>query len=290
MIEKKLSALKGLYDSYRIVNPKEKLVIVDNGRIVESKQIFCFRRWNKTTQCDNCISMDAFIEKKSTIKLRYIDSKMFIIIFIPIYHENKTLVLELIKDMSNDNIIYNDDGQDEASIGEFINQVIDLSTKDSLTGLYNRRYINMKLKGDIHKNIENKKNLSLLMIDIDFFKEINDNYGHIIGDKVLKDFSEILTSTVMKYEAWVARYGGEEFLIAVSNIEEEKIKDIAERIRSSVNEKSFKYGDEVINITCSIGIHTFTEEVFDDLDNIINAVDKKLYRAKNEGRNKVIFD
>lgn len=290
MVEEKLLAFKGLYDTYRIVNPKEKLVIVENGRLIEAKTVFCFRTWNKTTQCDNCISMAAYIEKKSSIRLRYVDGKIFLITFIPVDYESDTLVIELIKDISEDKIIYNEGDQEEASIGEFVNQVIDFSTRDSLTGLHNRRFINMKLKRDVRKNIENKKTLSLLMIDIDFFKEINDIYGHIIGDKVLRDFSEILSAIVTQNEAWVARYGGEEFLIAIGNTEEEEARGIAEKIRSSVNNKNFIYGDEIINITCSIGIHTFTEKAFNDLDTIIDAVDKKLYRAKREGRNKIIFD
>lgn len=284
-VEEKLSILNGLYDTFRIVNPISKLVIGEKGQKIKEEKVFCFHRWERTKECENCISRQAYEEQRTIIKLRYLEGKVYIIICIPIEYEEEGYVIELLKDISNEKIIYNKEKAGEAAIGEFINEVMDLTTKDGLTGLYNRRYISEKLNQDLNSN-----NTSILMVDIDFFKEINDTYGHIIGDKVLKEFSKILTSCISGKDHWVGRYGGEEFLMVLNNADTEKAKEVAERIRNKVNDTIFSYEDIKIKITCSIGINSTISKSVDNLDIILKEVDEKLYKAKREGRNKIVFD
>lgn len=152
---------------------------------------------------------------------------------------------------------------------------------DSLTKLYNRYYLE-----SISKTI-NVKELTVLMLDIDFFKKINDNYGHTVGDIVIASVAQKLT-VATRLEDKVIRYGGEEFLILIqSSTNEEYILDIAERIRSSIEKDSIRINDTLsVNVTISIGIN-FSSKSLKTVNECIKKADKMMYKAKNSGRNRV---
>jgi len=158
-----------------------------------------------------------------------------------------------------------------------------LSTYDFLTNLYNKRTIIKFLEKEIEFSKKNKVTFSILMLDIDHFKKINDTYGHLMGDKVLKKLANILKQNVREKDL-VGRYGGEEFLIVLPNTSKSRAKDIAERIRKSVEKTLFP---ENIRITISIGV---TEYLFkDNISTLIERADQALYKAKKEGRNRVVI-
>jgi diguanylate cyclase (GGDEF)-like protein len=152
-----------------------------------------------------------------------------------------------------------------------------LSTTDSLTQVFNR--------GRIIEIFENKleNNNAILLLDIDNFKEINDKFGHVIGDQVLKVIAEILKESVRNGDA-VGRYGGEEFLIILDNINEEELHTVSERIRAGLEEHSWSY--EGLKTTCSIGVCNIYS---DDADEILHHVDQLMYKAKLSGKNQVIY-
>jgi two-component system, cell cycle response regulator len=137
--------------------------------------------------------------------------------------------------------------------------------------------------------MNNKKPLSIIFADLDFYKNINDEYGHTAGDYVLRGFSELLTRNVRKEKDWVARYGGEEFMIFLSDTANEGAKEIAERIRIATMNKTFDYNGRSIKITCSFGVVTIDNfSVTPSVDEILETVDKRLYQAKKLGRNIVV--
>lgn len=150
---------------------------------------------------------------------------------------------------------------------------------DGLTELYNHRYFHERLAEEIRRAGENGWNLSLLMLDIDRFKQINDTYGHIKGDFILKETAKILNNLVRKHDV-VARYGGEEFAVILIECDSTLAKAIAERIRRSIAEYDF----EGVRVTVSIGIATLASGCSATKD-LINMADKALYEAKRE-RNK----
>jgi diguanylate cyclase (GGDEF)-like protein len=161
-----------------------------------------------------------------------------------------------------------------------------LAMKDGLTGLYNHAVLVELLEKEVSKQRRSKGNLSFVMLDIDYFKKINDTYGHMAGDRILKDLSKILTSSVRKGDI-VGRYGGEEFSIVLPGAIRDDAYNLCERIRSRVDEHEFSIGDQKVKITISIGV--FAHE-FDDSSpetEIIQKADELLYKAKKNGRNRV---
>ncbi len=163
------------------------------------------------------------------------------------------------------------------------------STKDHLTGLNNVREFDKLFRLVIEKAISNHQKFSLLMIDIDFFKKINDTHGHQAGDKVLKEIGKILKENC-RADDKISRNGGEEFSILLENASNSKAIEIAERIRKIVAENEFEISyDRKTNVTVSIGICSYPETV-KDITQIIERADAALYKAKRSGRNLVVTD
>lgn len=172
---------------------------------------------------------------------------------------------------------------------EYEEKTLYLSRHDPLTGLYNRLAFDEKFKYEIERSDRYKRDLSLLIFDIDHFKNVNDTYGHPIGDMVLQDLSNLISRSLRKNDIF-CRFGGEEFTILLPETHEENAVKIAEKLRKRVQNYKFKYGendDEYLNLTISIGITTYP--TFDTPSKILSEADKKLYTAKNTGRNKVCY-
>ncbi len=159
-----------------------------------------------------------------------------------------------------------------------------LATTDVLTKIHNRRKINEAIDKEIDRFERYKEPFGLIMFDIDYFKNINDAYGHDIGDEVLVELSELVKTKIRKSDCF-ARWGGEEFLIMVRNIEENEIKKLAKILNESVQECLFSF--QKIDLTISIGVTMYHYN--DTKEEILRRVDKGLYRAKKEGRNRVVF-
>lgn len=154
-----------------------------------------------------------------------------------------------------------------------------LSVTDQLTKLYNRRKIDKFLETEIEQARRYNQSFSLILIDIDYFKKINDNYGHLVGDRVLQALSKLFSSNIRKTDM-VGRWGGEEFLIISLEKDPEKVLIFVEKLRALVDNHHFKTVD---NITCSFGVAHFTEG--DTVDSLLRRTDVALYEAKKSGRN-----
>ncbi|MBT3337798.1 MAG: GGDEF domain-containing protein [Anaerolineae bacterium] len=155
---------------------------------------------------------------------------------------------------------------------------------DSLTGLYNRRSFFQRTQQEISRYQRSKRFFSLLMIDIDHFKNVNDTYGHSTGDIVLQSLARTLLKTAREQDI-VARTGGEEFSILLPEAKKDKAKIFAERIREIVSESEMGTKEIEIQITISIGVAEICPN--EDKDDIYNRADSALYRAKSAGRNRV---
>ena len=155
---------------------------------------------------------------------------------------------------------------------------------DGLTQLYNRKAFNKKLAEAFGKNTVRKKSLTLIMADIDYFKKINDKYGHVVGDDVLKKVAKVIKG-IFRLNDFAARYGGEEFAILIERIDKKDVHDICERLRSEVNNLDLKVDNEIIPMSISIGV-SFCRKT-DTPEKLINRADKSLYMAKGNGRNMV---
>ncbi len=159
-------------------------------------------------------------------------------------------------------------------------QLLELSRTDPLTGLFNRRVLDEKLDYEIRRAQRIKSHLSLLMLDIDHFKHINDTYGHLTGDKILVRVAEILKETIRNIDI-VGRFGGEEFLIIFPDCSLSDGAGIAEKIRTTVMQSAFI---STIQVTISGGIVEYRD---DAIDEFTERADKCLYQAKENGRNRI---
>ncbi len=166
-------------------------------------------------------------------------------------------------------------------------KLTEMSTRDELTSLFNRRYFMEALEREISGVSRYGHLLSLFIVDIDFFKKINDKHGHPCGDAVLKDFSELLGDSVRKYDI-ACRYGGEEFAVILPDTSAEKAVSLCGRFRKKIEQHTFEYDDLKLKITASIGVASGRCGRDPLGENLINSADKALYKAKNQGRNQVV--
>jgi diguanylate cyclase (GGDEF)-like protein len=176
------------------------------------------------------------------------------------------------------------------TLGYFINKsyklflkVEELTLIDSLTGIYNRRYLDLFMEKSIPINKKTNSPLVFMMLDIDHFKKVNDNFGHQCGDEVLKHTSSIINNFVRKSDVFV-RFGGEEFAVILPNTEVAEGLIIAERIREAVEKSAFIYKNDVIHLTISIGVSSYNR---DTAGEFIERSDNALYKAKENGRNQI---
>lgn len=163
-------------------------------------------------------------------------------------------------------------------------KLIRIATTDGLTKLYNRKFAIDRLEEEISQHQRLKSNLSCLLIDIDYFKSINDKYGHQAGDAVLVALAATMRKFFRKYDI-ISRYGGEEFMIILPSTDLEVAVCVAERMRQKIAEQIVEFKGESIMATASIGVAQMLTPNSDDL---ISDTDAALYKAKNTGRNRVV--
>ncbi|MCG8317144.1 MAG: sensor domain-containing diguanylate cyclase [Pseudomonadales bacterium] len=164
-------------------------------------------------------------------------------------------------------------------------QLQSLSTMDGLTGIRNRRFFDEKLEREWSRAIRNDAVISLLAIDIDYFKRFNDNYGHLLGDECLKHVAKVITDCVSRPSDAVARYGGEEFMVILPETEQGGALYIAEEIRQAVEERSFYHQESVYRLTVSVGVSTVTPMHGEPAESLVSQADRGLYQSKKRGRN-----
>lgn len=157
--------------------------------------------------------------------------------------------------------------------------------RDELTGLGNKRALHADLHREAERALRHDTPLSIIILDADHFKNINDTYGHVAGDQILKSLARTLTSCARQSDMCF-RYGGEEFLAILDNTNSSQAKLIAERFRSTIEAQSFYFGAQRIPVTASLG--TATHRAGEPLETFIARADKALYQAKHEGRNRSV--
>ena len=160
------------------------------------------------------------------------------------------------------------------------------SIRDDLTGLYNRRYILLELEKETERSIRCKRPITGMMIDLDNFKQVNDQYGHPAGDEVLKQFALILEKSIRKMDI-AGRYGGDEFLVLLPESDLEISGRVAERIRKNVHEFPFNAKGTPFSLSVSIGLIPFNEGEKNNKNGMIEKIDQALFRAKQSGKNQV---
>ncbi|MBF4693576.1 GGDEF domain-containing protein [Fusibacter ferrireducens] len=288
----KIEFLRTLFDYVRVVDPSDKAIKYtfrpeEFPVITQNK---CFDFWKQNKICDNCISMSAIKANKTLVKFEIESGKLYLVMASPYEVNGKVCALELIKDITHTNFVEAIDQNKTTDYSDLIARLNQAVITDDLTGLYNKRYVEEHLPYDIKMISYSDKNIFIGIADIDHFKNINDSYGHLVGDKVLTKIGTILKASIRSERDWIARYGGEEFIIVIKGEDEKIFRVICERIRKEVEATKMKFSDQEFNVTISIGgvgIHPSTKCHFEDL---ISRADENLYKAKNNGRNQCIVE
>jgi len=162
----------------------------------------------------------------------------------------------------------------------------DLATHDELTGLFTKGHFLERLQEEYKRSLRQERPLTCLMLDIDYFKNYNDKFGHIAGDIVLKAISKAITSGLADLSSVISRFGGEEFCVLLYGVSKEEARKIAEGLRSKIEETSIVLRRSPSNVTVSIGIASLPQDTKDE-NELIALADKFMYEAKSKGRNRV---
>jgi diguanylate cyclase (GGDEF)-like protein len=165
-------------------------------------------------------------------------------------------------------------------------RVRNLSMRDSLTDLYNHRHSIDLVSNEVQRVGRYQDGCSILMVDVDHFKDINDRHGHPAGDGVLRELAQIIKDTLRTVDS-VGRYGGEEFIAVLPHTSYDEARLTAERVRQRVSTHSFRAGLSSIRVTVSVGVATYPSTSVDSANTLIREADLALYRAKQGGRNRV---
>ncbi|WP_075841608.1 GGDEF domain-containing protein [Clostridium perfringens] len=293
-IKERMSIFKNFYDEIRVVDPINNKVfsdefnskINDNLNKKECSTSNCYDVWGKKSMCSTCISKKAYLKNDTFMKLEYNQKNIFLVLASPIEIEERKYVVEILKDITNNGEIVEGTGETDY-LDLTIKTMGENLVKDYLTGVYNKRYIDQRFSKEANRNLKESIPTTVIMTDIDSFKKVNDTYGHLIGDKILRDFAKVLNNNIRENSDWIGRYGGEEFIIVLNNTNMKNGVKVAEKLRKIIEKMSFDYDEISVKITASFGVCEVSEKE-DPFDTIKNA-DEKLYMAKMAGRNKTVF-
>ncbi|MDK0708069.1 GGDEF domain-containing protein [Clostridium perfringens] len=293
-IKERMSIFKNFYDEIRVVDPINNKVfsdefnskINDNLNKKECSTSNCYDVWGKKSMCSTCISKKAYLKNDTFMKLEYNQKNIFLVLASPIEIEERKYVVEILKDITNNGEIVEGTGETDY-LDLTIKTMGENLVKDYLTGVYNKRYIDQRFSKEANRNLKESIPTTVIMTDIDSFKRVNDTYGHLIGDKILRDFAKVLNNNIRENSDWIGRCGGEEFIIVLNNTNMKNGVKVAEKLRKIIEKMSFDYDEISVKITASFGVCEVSEKE-DPFDTIKNA-DEKLYMAKMAGRNKTVF-
>ncbi len=268
-----------MYDTVRLVDPVQKKVIDYRGSSVSKTEEICYHYWKTGKICENCISVRAYRENKSFMKLEQQQDSILVATAIPVMNIEHPIVLELLKDATESMMI----GAGDYNIGKPMHQIVsemnDMVTRDYLTSLYNRRFIDERLPVDIVNATLNRTPLSVLFLDLDGFKSLNDAYGHEAGDNALKAAGAVIQKSIRTGGDWAARYGGDEFFVCLSRTGSAQANVIARRIQDDIGKYVLSLQDRKVHFSVSIGIATMDEKPL-TAEELIRLADSEMYAAK----------
>ena len=259
-------------NNYLFSNPAAAEVFPGISGIPKGESIFLIENWPEELKGAESASIDfsMFYERGDCSGEK--DQRYFRASVSPVYESNKNLAAKI--------IIFSDVTDNVNLMKEMQNA----ACFDSLTGLYNRKHFSTLADANIKRALRVNCPIYAGMLDLDFFKTVNDTYGHAAGDSILKSTAAIIRSTIRSYDL-VGRFGGEEFVFLITDMESAEVLKMVERIRENLESYSTIYEDLNIQVTCSIGLAKFLEG--DTLESALKKADIALYAAKNGGRNRM---
>ncbi len=275
--------------NYRIIKANESYAQMRGKTVEQLTGCLCYEvLQNRKSICEGCLVKGTFDSGYPNSKEKLLrvngDSQVWIEIYTyPVFDEKGTVksVIEYTRDITERK-------RTEIERAMLVNRLKHLYQTDDLTGLLNRRALIDRLEKEIQRAKRYGSQLSLVICDIDYFKEINDRYGHDVGDRVLQKVSSLMQETLRNSDM-IGRYGGDEFFLILPETSILGAQQIAERVRFIIHKHKFKIGrHKPIKTTLSLGIVEFQKN-HEDITGFIRRADNALYMAKGKGRNRVYF-
>lgn len=280
-IKDKLLITENMYDYMRIIDPINKNIInLTSYGAIELKGK-CFQNFNRNTFCENCISMRAYNENDTYLKVENTLNKVNLVISTPFTMDEKDYIVEIIKDISKGNHIEVDN-----EVSMVINNINNKIIKDRLTDVYNNNYVEERLPIDINSSIKENYLLSIIIIEIENINSLKDKYDEKIINMVIKNFAEKINKLIDKNSCWLGKYKDDKFIVALNKLDQEKTKEIFIQLKICMNEFSFEHNLNNINLETNIKLYSNE----DDTINIEKILRKfKINSVDEEKKNKESF-
>lgn len=277
-IEEKMGISKNIYDVIRVVDPVNKSVMIFNEEDFHVEKESCHKFWNKTPFCKNCISMRAYLENDTFVKVETKEDNVFLLTSTPVRINDCNYVLEILKNISKEREFSKKPIDNICSVKFLTEAMNKKSIIDELTGIYNRRYIKEVLPVDMKNSFMNGQPISIAIVQIEEFKSRKPVFENVIKDKVIKDFTKLIKSFIRKDKDWIGRYSDKEFLIVTRNTSEEEAYYMAESIRKKVHGRSFFHDGIEIKVILSYGVSVINNEDI-KLETLIATAKENLYKG-----------
>ena len=284
VIKERLSFFPKLYDLIQIFGPmSEEELLEKKGTCLLDEECV------KKNSCENCVAIRSLAENKAFSMYDEHEGKIINMTATPVMEGGKKYVVELFREMSEEDLQYAGILQKDS-----LKQIERLNYElmhDPLTGAYNRRYLEEKIVFAVLDAIRKKEKFAIVMADIDFFKKVNDKYGHQAGDSVLRTVAATIQNVLTSNNGVLIRYGGEEFLMCIPEREVGSTYEIIEKLRKEIEQISICFEEQKINVTASFGIVSVEKMIETEescTNKLIQIADSNLYQAKCKGRNIIV--
>ena len=279
-IKQIIESASRFFDVVRLVDPINMIVYTVDGGKLQATEESCYHVWNKQDRCENCISARCFADNHRYSKFEFIDHDVYHVVAQCVTVDDHRYVLEAVTE-SNDDVLLSAFGDND-----FVDRITSFNHQvytDDLTGLSNRRYLNDRLSIMTNRAAGEGASLSVVMMDIDDFKRVNDTFGHVVGDKALRFAAQALEGVfVADREDIVVRYGGDEFIAASQGKTAEELDKCLESLRSTI-------ASNEVEFTVSIGAFYQEHAEHETVEELIRQADEAMYRAKASGKNQYLI-
>ncbi|MDD3402951.1 MAG: EAL domain-containing protein [Hespellia sp.] len=278
-----MNTLKPHFDIVRLVDPRQTMVCESGG---DCNLHSCFSVWGRHSRCNNCISLKSLEKQDRQSKLEYSEHGLYFVIseYVPYY--DRGAVIEMVTRLEDE---YVDNVFDKDMLYMKLDKIHQQLEYDELTGVYNRRHIDKYFGSYIENAARRGVNLGIAMADIDSFKQLNDKYGHVAGDEIIRQVAQLLKNNIAVSKGdFVARYGGDEFMIVCGNIASDVFVKRMQTITKLVEHISIHEGENG-DIGLSAGCVTLEEYPNFTANDFIKCADKRLYAAKESGKGRVVY-
>lgn len=263
-----------IFDFYRLIDINKFKVYDYHDKELIDTDINCYDIWEKGNPCKNCSSRNACKNNGEIIKLEYLNGKIYLVNSEPITINNKKMVIEFIKDITNNLLVSDKSCNNNLDISDLIEQMNELVLFDSLTGLYNRRSFDQEINKYMIEYDKEIKSLYLAVFDIDFLKDINDTYGHVVGDNAIKYISEAMKEVFHSEKIKTFRIGGDEFYTLFIELTAKEVNEYLEKLNKYIENIKTEY-----KLSVSMGYSEYQSEM--SINKFIEIADKNMYKMKS---------